>query len=748
MPSKEKIVYAPLEELQKAEAKCMKRADDARADIGPAIDKLEKKIQGAIQALSDQVGRNAQAAQADTSQAEKRCKDHANQSIQDLFNRMSALLVPVEANIVEAENRLNSKMDEGNQKIRADTESDLKELAKMIDDELTALKDELLKSISDTAEAAQVARTKLKQDADASIKEARKEAKAQARLVKEAAEKDLKRSEAEQVKKEEAADAVRKLMDNDIFQKLDRHDELLKEGGEVAEANLRATEKVLRELVAELRRDAEDRLNGLEDDSGKLRTAVAEVENLSTRRVDWVIKDVSKRVRPNSPSKASLHRSWFSPRFNMAGSSGLQLELQLYRPSDPPAKDQEVGDAAVFLWACKGANLVYRLYIGDKYQTVEKVFNGRVPFGTKRFCFLKDQIKRVDDTLTVSVEVLEAKRNVEHIIEPPPETEVPLGIDPPEKPLDGTVLFHRHVNNRLYEQVKGQAICSTQFNAAGIEGLQLLFYPSGYSNVTEGFCSLYVYGPAGCTVRCQLCLGAQKREAYHSFEEPGAFGRTNFCRFESIIDESDDTVLVAIEIEEAHHDYVAKAAHPAVVPGDRRTQAQIDGTGPTAITSVVKLKAAPGRHAQGLEDLKVLPSLWMASLPEGIAPLPEGTHTFDDLASKTSRGSKNNRTRGALASPSPESPARLSSGGRHGGGGGGIGLRMSESSPSFHDSATQGDGLAPPLPRLARTDSSFEPVGRGSAGGSGGGASSNSTSRHRKQWRGMNDSVPAGLAAH
>ena len=41
----------------------------------------------------------------------------------------------------------------------------------------------------------------------------------------------------------------------------------------------------------------------------------------------------------------------------------------------------QVGDCAVYLWATKGSNLVYKLGLGTKWQLLEKRFNGRVPYG-------------------------------------------------------------------------------------------------------------------------------------------------------------------------------------------------------------------------------------------------------------------------------------------------------------------------------------------------------------------------------
>ncbi|CAL1156955.1 unnamed protein product [Cladocopium goreaui] len=493
---------------------------------------------------------------------------------------------------------------------------------------------------------------------------------------------------------------------------------------ELTDSSTRDTESLREEATKNLedyKTAANGRLDGHDEENLQMRTALMEVENLATRRVDWVIKDASKRLRPNSASKASLHTSWFSPKFDMAGVHGLQLELQLFRPSDWGADGESSGDVAIYLWACKGMNLVYKLYCGSKSQTCEKVFNGKVPYGTTRFCWLKDQINREDDTLRIGCEVLEAVREVEHICKPiqPPSDEELQDASQAEKEqadklakkqLPGSLLFRRHVNNRLFDQVKnqvdamrsrmvrrvewrveqasllrkcfppGESICSASFNAAGIEGMQLIFYPCGYHGATDGFCSLYLYAPAGATLRCNLFIGDQKRDANHSFEVAGAFGRTNFCRFEAGLEQATDTIVVALEVDEAHQDMIATVAHPKAVPGDTRSIAQMDGSVSGPIESTVKLQQASGNLKKSpLEERRVLPSLWTAKSMADNSKKEDKFHSFDELKTQTRGPSPTRRVRdGSTSQLSP--------------------MNMSDFKASQSDDLT--GELQPPLPKL------------------------------------------------
>jgi hypothetical protein len=172
--------------------------------------------------------------------------------------------------------------------------------------------------------------------------------------------------------------------------------------------------------------------------------------------------------------------------------------------------------------------------------------------------------------------------------------------------------------------------------------MQFVFYPGGYKGCTEGYCSLFLYGPAGATVKCTLSAGSQTREASHSFDEPGAFGRTNFCRYESCIDDADDSILIVLDITDAQQDWRANVKHPATQPGDRRTIQQMDGSSDKAIDSVVKLTKNPGARATGKDaamiELKVLPSLWTAKQLGSSSGMPEGMQSFDDVRARAGAG--------------------------------------------------------------------------------------------------------------
>lgn len=618
------------------------------------VNEAEKRLQQALSLATASIKKTG-------TDAELHCKEEVHQ----LHNAIRPKLESIEPLIDEASKALDAKIAavemKADRALALDNKIDQHRV--QIVQELAAVKEELVALIDQTATKAAEALKRERKALDKILDEMRKLVQENADQGKASASAELTAYIESQRALDHEQDERAQRAQSEIYLRLDRLDAALEEAAEKAETETKDAVEKADMTTTELRSYADSRLNGLDVETERLRNAMSEVENISTRRVEWVVKNVSSRLKPGSAEKASLHTSWFSPKFDAAGAYGLQLELQLFRPSDPPVEDEQAGDCAVFLWASKGMSLSYKLYIGGKSQTLEKVFNGRVPYGTKRFCWLREQVNRQEDSLRIGVEILEAVREVEHIIKPPPPREIE-GVEGGEvqpDALEGLVLMHRHVNNRMLDQVKtqvermnsrmvrriewrveqaamlrrcfppGEPICCKPFNAAGIEGMQLVFYPSGYKGATDGFCSLFLWCPAGASLKCWLHAGAQRRDATHAFGEPGAFGRTNFARFESVVSDDEDTVLIVLEVEEAHQDVVAKVAHPSVVAGDTRSQGQIEGASNGPINSVVKMKKVPGKPVPGLEDVRILPSLWSAKPVGDVGAPADGYHTMAEL---------------------------------------------------------------------------------------------------------------------
>jgi len=96
------------------------------------------------------------------------------------------------------------------------------------------------------------------------------------------------------------------------------------------------------------------------------------------------------------------------------------------------------------------------------------------------------------------------------------------------------------------------------------------------------------FAPAGATINGFICAGKFKHKINHTFEMAGAFGRTNFGRFETIVDETDDSLTIALEIVEASQDVRGVAQHQ-ILAGDVR-DGGTDEIPPEGVGSVIKLQ--------------------------------------------------------------------------------------------------------------------------------------------------------------
>jgi len=446
-------------------------------------------------------------------------------------------------------------------------------------------------------------------------------------------------------------------------------------------------------------KEVQDRhLTHLDQEADNLWDSYREVQELPCRRVEWVIPNASKLLLPpdDYDEDGRAYNSWFSRRFRACGARNLRLEFRVYNltrsstDAGSPSSKEPIGgggngDCAIFLWCGRGITMHYRLFVGDKSANLDHEFSERCSHGTRRICYAKDQISAADDTLRVGVELLEAIMEIDN------QSPVLRQGDTDESPADGesddrqviddgdlgSLLFHRHVNNRLVPQMRTEvermqsrmvrriewnveqasllptlfaareAICSPVFAAAGVEGMQLLLYPSGYAGATPGFCSMFLYAPAGVSVKCQLSVGNQTRDAINTYKEAGAYGRANFCMFEDCYDKTYDKVTCVFEITHISQALSATTTHTA------EERATLEGG--------MKMLRVPGRQA--LTETKVLPSLWSAKALSDESIPPADYAGFKSLKAKRAGAGASNPYRpvtGESTMPKSSPPSRRS----------------------------------------------------------------------------------------
>jgi len=462
-------------------------------------------------------------------------------------------------------------------------------------------------------------------------------------------------------------------------------------------------------VVSDLSETHGQHLERLDLKADELDRLVSQVENLPTRRIDWRIQDANRQLATMALQNdmRTSPPNWVSPFFEAAGCDKLQMELRFLRPSEIQANQEEDsvairGDCVLELKADPGLFLVCRLYIGTAFVQLEHSFADGQPFCTKPVCYIRDQIDPNDGSLVLGLEILEAVRSVqrEDRLKMLPPAEEPVSNEPQ---LDGAVVTHRYINHRMLDLVQnqvdlirsekvrriewrlekasqmrrcfpeGECLCSTTFEAAGVDHLQLVFYPSGYTGVREGFCSFFLHCPAGALLKFWLAAGKERREAKVAFEKPGFFGRTNFCRFESCIEPTDDTILLVLEIEEAQQNTAELLSHQTKVSTVSTKQAanqiedhvasvtalnqDLNTPPPEKMSSSLRLQKVPGNKA--LQETRQLPSIWTSVPKADIAETLEGYHSFNELKAKrplTSGMMRNSGKQNGVAWKDPHPP--------------------------------------------------------------------------------------------
>jgi len=281
------------------------------------------------------------------------------------------------------------------------------------------------------------------------------------------------------------------------------------------------------------------------------------------------------------------------------------------------------GSASIRLWAPPGYHLGFRLTLGAGSSAVTRRFEhtfkageiidsqGRTSFQMKNLCQLDHIWNRKANAVNVTLEVLEMRYGDNASLSPEDEADsysaLVEGLDPEneedkdalleaavadsEKPHPDKIVTSRSLTSdflmqeriqsqlqvmrnktvrrvewqlegcsRLLEVLKaGEAVASPLFSAAGIDTMQIHFYPRGCeaSDKTSNHgqpCAIYVSGPYRTTLRGVLSVGSNSRQFEQRYQRRGDVGgRGKFCALESQVD-LHDKVTLALEIVEVESD--------------------------------------------------------------------------------------------------------------------------------------------------------------------------------------------------
>eukprot|EP00927_Polykrikos_kofoidii_P041190 TRINITY_DN35111_c0_g1_i1.p1 TRINITY_DN35111_c0_g1~~TRINITY_DN35111_c0_g1_i1.p1 ORF type:complete len:815 (-),score=145.09 TRINITY_DN35111_c0_g1_i1:62-2476(-) len=417
--------------------------------------------------------------------------------------------------------------------------------------------------------------------------------------------------------------------------------------------------------------DSQQRLGHLESVVCRLEAVCSEVSGIPTRQVEWQIEGGLRTFRTLQLENGANPASLFSPKFDAAGISGFQLELRSLGAVEQDAERH--GDCSLYLWGREGVQLAFRLSMGSESAVLRHTFDGKTPCGVHCMATLAEQAEQSTLSVKASVEIHEANFEVktEHgscfLGSQPTQSiscftgsdqhhcESPCGYDLAEHSPIGTLVSKRSTNNQMLEMIQTQSrglseyvlkkvdimrskavrrvqwrldhssklrsafaegvpVCSTAFQAAGINGLQLVFYPSGSAGAKEGFCSFFLSYPPGCSLRCWLWAGRWRKEARpEATDQTNLLGRVNFCRFENCVDPVDETVELALEIEDAQ---VPKAQLAGVAgPTNLGTLPDLNPGSTTLSPSTERVDSCVARVRASRSQIadvavKQLPSIW------------------------------------------------------------------------------------------------------------------------------------------
>jgi len=112
-----------------------------------------------------------------------------------------------------------------------------------------------------------------------------------------------------------------------------------------------------------------------------------------------------------------------------------------------------------------------------------------------------------------------------------------------------------NIDEKRKTHQKGDSIWSAAFDAGGISGITMEFFPNGRESTNiDGFCSLFLWCPSGTKIKYQLSVGDHLRAPDEdTYDGRMGHGHSNFCSLLAERREADDKcnkpyIVVAVDI--------------------------------------------------------------------------------------------------------------------------------------------------------------------------------------------------------
>lgn len=604
---------------------------------------LEDKLKAEVATLKDSIKRidDIKIEQGSCDQvAEKTAKDLDALGVV-IKKDMEAIAPKIEVDIKRTRKDLLSEIDQKGIDVTNSVMTELTTLFELVENDMQQqrekLEEKLMKIGEDIYLAISAQRAELTQD----IGYLKDEVAKSTEKIREEAAVNLKSLETSQETALQKQIQKAKVMQIDTDQKFTEVEEKMKKRAEEAGKAVQAAVQKAEEEMVKQQTWFNEKLEQNGADLGGVWAAFNDVQNVPTRKVEWVIKNASSRLKPPKADSEKTFNSWRSPKFDASGARNLQFEFRTYRKTEPPADDQDKGNCVVLLHGPVDSHIAFKISVGQASETLEHFFDGDDdPVCSKRLCFFQEHISK-NDTLTIGCEVLECIFQFDKKIPTNEETDGSSAATDEEKAqaLETSFRMQRHCNNRVLDMVrtqldffkkrmtrrvewrleepmqmrrsfpKGAPMKSKEFDAAGISGLSLHFFPSGYDHASDGFCSFFLQAPQGVTMRCVLQVANEKKEINHTFEKAGYLGKTNFMRFEHAVNRDEDCIDVSIDVLDAHVDLIAKDHHPPPINVGLRNFVK-EAMPLVPLGSTVKMTRSAEQLPAILQEVKVLPSLW------------------------------------------------------------------------------------------------------------------------------------------
>ncbi|CAE7024684.1 unnamed protein product [Symbiodinium natans] len=284
-----KPVYATADELADAVKKLEGQVKATEQKLGAALKQSETNLKAELTKVSDTVANNARAMQDGLQKCLGDSKGYTDDRMNQFRNEMMGMVNGTEDKLSKAESSLGQRLSQVDTDVRKALADELAALCERIDKEFMSTRTDMTNFAEAKSQEGKSNLDNQRKELDDAMAAASQEVDRKLGDLQATLDKTLKDDNDAKQRDQQERDERSNRSESEIWLKIQRLDELLQELKDSTNEATEGLRHTSNKNLSDFKNEASGRLDGLDEENIRIRSAILEVENIATRRVVFAL---------------------------------------------------------------------------------------------------------------------------------------------------------------------------------------------------------------------------------------------------------------------------------------------------------------------------------------------------------------------------------------------------------------------------------------------------------------------------